>query len=57
VLNHTNLQTPNEVVFATGPTQGSSASQQAVATANPAAGVVTAASTSRQIQFGLKLMF
>jgi hypothetical protein len=57
VLNHTNLQTPNEVVFATGPTQGSSASQQAVATANPAAGVITAASTSRQIQFGLKLMF
>jgi hypothetical protein len=57
VLNHTNLQTPNEVVFSTGPTQGSSASKQAVATPSPTAGVITAASTSRQIQFGLKLMF
>jgi hypothetical protein len=57
VLNHTNLQMPNEVVFSAGPTQGSTASQQAVATPNPAGGVITAASTSRQIQFGLKLMF
>ena len=57
VLNHTNLQTPNEVVFSTGPTQGSSANQQAVAIPSPTAGVITAASTSRQIQFGLKLTF
>ena len=46
VLNHTNLQTPNEVVY-------TSATQQ-----SPTAGVVTAtAGTSRQIQLGLKLLF
>ncbi len=57
ILNHTNLQTPNEVVFASGPTQGTAANQQAPAVASPTAGVVTAASPSRQIQFGLKLLF
>ena len=46
ILNHTNLETPNEVVY-------SSATQQ-----SPTAGVVTAtAGTSRQIQLGLKLLF
>ncbi|MGI4827942.1 MAG: carboxypeptidase regulatory-like domain-containing protein [Janthinobacterium lividum] len=46
VLNHTNLQTPNEVVY-------TSATQQ-----SPTAGVITAtAGTSRQIQLGLKLLF
>ena len=45
-LKHTNLQTPNEVVY-------TSATQQ-----SPTAGVVTAtAGTSRQIQLGLKLLF
>ena len=57
VLNHTNLQTPNEVVFSSGPTQGTSANQTAAAVQSPTAGVVTAASTSRQIQLGLKLLF
>ena len=57
VLNHTNLQTPNEVVFSSGPTQGTPANQTAPAVASPTAGVVTAASTSRQIQLGLKLLF
>jgi hypothetical protein len=47
VLNHTNLLTPNEVVY-TSATSGIS----------PTAGVVTATSTtSRQIQFGAKLQF
>ena len=47
ILNHTNLMTPNEVVY-TSATSGIS----------PTAGVVTATSTtSRQIQFGAKLQF
>ena len=47
ILNHTNYLTPNEVVY-TSATSGIS----------PAAGVVTATSTtSRQIQFGAKLLF
>jgi hypothetical protein len=47
VLNHTNFLTPNEVVY-TSATSGIS----------PTAGVITATSTtSRQIQFGVKLQF
>ena len=47
MLNHTNLLTPNEVVY-TSATSGIS----------PTAGVVTATSTtSRQIQFGAKVLF
>src|SRR5579862_1831409 len=47
ILNHTNFSTPNTIVF-------SSAS----ALPSPTAGVITATSTtSRQIQFGLKLLF
>jgi hypothetical protein len=44
-LNHTNLGTPNATVFSNG-------------AISSAAGIITAtATTSRQIQFGLKLMF
>ncbi|NYF88034.1 carboxypeptidase-like regulatory domain-containing protein [Tunturiibacter empetritectus] len=57
VLNHTNLQTPNEVVYTSGPTQGTPANQTTAAVQSPTAGVVTAASTSRQIQLALKLVF
>ncbi len=57
ILNHANLQTPNEVVYSSGPTQGAAASQDAAAVGSPTAGVVTAASASRQIQFGLKVLF
>ena len=57
VLNHTNLQTPNEVVYTSGPSQGTSANQSAAAVLSPTAGVVTASATSRQIQLGLKLLF
>ena len=47
ILNHTNLQTPNEVTY-TSATSGVS----------PTAGLVSATSTtSRQIQFGAKLSF
>jgi len=47
VLNHTNFMTPNEVVY-TSATSGIS----------PTAGLVTSTSTtSRQIQFGAKLVF
>lgn len=58
VLNHTNFSTPNPVVFTSGPSQGSAANQNAAVVASPTAGVITAtATTSRQIQFGLKLLF
>ena len=57
VLNHTNLQIPNEVVFSSGPTQGSAANQSAAAVQSPTAGVITSAATSRQIQLGLKILF
>ncbi len=47
VLNHTNFGTPNEVVYSAAGT-----------TPSPTAGVITSTSTtSRQIQFGLKLLF
>jgi Carboxypeptidase regulatory-like domain len=57
VLNHTNLQTPNEVVYTNGPTQGTVASQTTTAVQSPTAGVITAASTSRQIQLAVKIIF
>ena len=57
VLNHTNLQLPNEVVYSAGPTQGTAANQTTAATLG-SPGVVTAtANTARQIQLGLKLLF
>ncbi|MDE1177191.1 MAG: carboxypeptidase-like regulatory domain-containing protein [Edaphobacter sp.] len=57
-LNRANFATPNPVVFSSGPTQGTSSNQTAAIVASPTAGVVTAtATTSRQIQFGLKLLF
>jgi hypothetical protein len=58
ILNHTNLQTPNAVVYSAGPTQGTAASQTTAAVLSPTAGVVTStAGTSRQIQLSLKLLF
>ncbi|WP_260704821.1 carboxypeptidase-like regulatory domain-containing protein [Edaphobacter flagellatus] len=58
VFNHTNFTTPNPVVFTSGPTQGTPANQAAAVVASPTAGVITATSTtSRQLQFGLKLLF
>ena len=58
ILNHTNLQTPNAVVYSTGPTQGTASSQTTAPVLSPTAGVVTStAGTSRQIQLSLKLLF
>lgn len=58
VLNHTNFATPNPVIFTSGPTQGSSVNQTAAVVTSPTAGVITGtATTSRQIQFGLKVLF
>ncbi len=55
VLNHTNFTTPNAVVFSTGPTPAKPAT---AAVLSPTAGVMTAtATTSRQLQFALKLLF
>ena len=58
VFNHTNFATPNPVVFSSGPTQGNIANQTAPIVTSPTAGVITStATTSRQIQFGLKVQF
>ncbi len=57
VLNHTNLQTPNAVIYTSGPTQGTIANQTAPTVQSPTAGVITTASTSRQIQLGVKILF
>jgi hypothetical protein len=58
ILNHTNFATPNPVVFSSGPSQGTTANQTAAVVASPTAGVITATATSsRQIQFGVKLLF
>jgi len=55
VLNHSNFTTPNPVVFSSGPTPKT---LTAAVTPSPTAGVLSAtATTSRQIQFGLKLLF
>ncbi len=60
ILNRTNFLTPNEVVYSSAPTITSSGGVETVtaSAASPTAGVVTATSTtSRQIQFGVKLQF
>jgi hypothetical protein len=60
ILNHTNFLTPNEVVYSSAPTISTSGGVQTVTASavSPTAGVITATSTtSRQIQFGLKLTF
>ena len=55
VLNRSNFTTPNAVVFSAGPTPAKPAAE---ATLSPTAGVLTAtATTSRQLQFALKLLF
>ena len=57
VLNHTNLQLPTEVVYATGPTQGTRASQTAAATLGSPGVISATANTSRQIQLAAKIVF
>jgi hypothetical protein len=54
-LNHANFTTPNPVVYSSGPTPKTPTAEPAPSST---AGVVSAtATTSRQIQFGLKLLF
>jgi hypothetical protein len=68
VLNHTNLQLPNEVVYSAGPTQAATSTtgtqtpaQIATENTTPAFGspgvISGTANTSRQIQLGLKILF
>jgi Carboxypeptidase regulatory-like domain len=55
VLNHANFTTPNPVVYSSGPTPKAPTAE---VEPSSTAGVVSAtATTSRQIQFGLKLLF
>jgi hypothetical protein len=55
VLNHSNFTTPNAVVYSSGATPKT---PTVAAAESPTAGVISATSTtSRQIQFGLKLLF
>jgi hypothetical protein len=56
VLNHTNFSTPNAITYASAPALVSGV--YAPPSISSTAGVITATSTSsRQIQFGLKLVF
>ena len=57
ILNHTNLQLPNEVVYATGPTQGTAANQTTAATLGSPGVISATANTSRQIQLAAKIIF
>jgi len=57
ILNHTNLQLPNEVVYSAGPTQGTTANQNTVATLGSPGQITATANTSRQIQLALKVLF
>jgi hypothetical protein len=57
IVNHTNLQLPNEVVYSAGPTQGTTANQNTVAALGSPGVISATANTSRQIQLGLKLLF
>ena len=57
ILNHTNLQLPNEVVYSTGPTQGTAANQTAAATLGSPGVISGTANQSRQIQLAAKIVF
>jgi len=57
ILNHTNLQLPNEVVFSTGPTQGTAANQTTAATLGSPGVISSTANASRQIQLATKIVF
>ena len=57
VANHTNLQLPNAVVYAAGPTQGTLANQNAAATFGSPGVISATANTSRQIQLAAKILF
>jgi hypothetical protein len=48
---------PNEVVYATGPTQGTTANQTTAATLGSPGVISATANTSRQIQLAAKIIF
>ncbi len=55
ILNHANFTTPNPVVYTSGPTPKTPTAEVAP---SATAGVISAtATTSRQIQFGVKILF
>jgi hypothetical protein len=56
-LNHTNFQLPNEVVYSSGPTQGTLANQNTLQALGSPGVISASANSSRQIQLGLKLLF
>lgn len=58
VLNRANFALPNTTVLTAGPTQGNTAAQTTAVASSSTAGAITAtATTSRQLQFGVKLLF
>jgi len=57
ILNHTNLQLPNEVVYSSGPTQGTTANQTAAAVLGSPGVITSTANASRQIQLAAKVVF
>ena len=57
ILNHTNLQLPNEVVYSSGPTQGTAANQAAAPVLGSPGVITSTANTSRQIQLAAKIVF
>lgn len=57
VLNHTNLQVPNEIVYANGPAQGTAANQTTGVALGPGGVITGTADTSRQVQLSLTLGF
>ncbi len=57
LINHTNLQLPNEVVYSAGPTQGTAANIATAASLGSPGVITSTANTSRQIQLGVKLLF
>jgi hypothetical protein len=61
ILNHTNFALPNAVIIASVPQYAGSTTQptdaQVAGAVSSAAGVITSAGTSRQLQFSLKLLF
>jgi hypothetical protein len=57
VLNHTNLQVPNEIVYTNGPAQGTASAQTTAVALGPGGAITGTADSSRQIQLSLKLAF
>jgi hypothetical protein len=58
ILNHANFNTPNLIVAVLTPPPQGSTTVSTLAQVNPTAGQITSTSTtSRQIQFGLKLLW